>query len=206
MKKFDHIRANSYEEASQIIREGKGAVEAIAGGTDVLGSYKDRILPTYPEAVVSVKNIPDSDYIREEDSFLAIGAGATLKKICENALVKEKAEALAEAAHSVASPIIRSTATIGGNVCQDVRCWYYRYPDNVGGCLNCRRKGGDTCYAIAGENRYHSVFGGMSTGSCSACQQACPAGTDILRHAGAQMLSLSGWVSTPPKPQVQQQM
>lgn len=179
MKKFDHIRANSYEEASQIIREGKGAVEAIAGGTDVLGSYKDRILPTYPEAVVSVKNIPDSDYIREEDSFLAIGAGATLKKICENALVKEKAEALAEAAHSVASPIIRSTATIGGNVCQDVRCWYYRYPDNVGGCLNCRRKGGDTCYAIAGENRYHSVFGGMSTGSCSACQQACPAGTDI---------------------------
>lgn len=79
----------------------------------------------------------------------------------------------------MASPIIRSTATIGGNVCQDVRCWYYRYPHNIGGRLNCRRKGGDTCYAIAGENRYHSIFGGMSTGGCSSCQHQCPAGTDI---------------------------
>ncbi|MBQ4046460.1 MAG: FAD binding domain-containing protein [Lachnospiraceae bacterium] len=179
MKKFDHIKAASYEEAAQIIRDGQGKVDAIAAGTDVLGTYKDRILPEYPDAVVSLKSIPDSDYIREEEDYIAIGAGATLKKICEDPMIQEKAQALAEAAHSVASPIIRSTATIGGNVCQDVRCWYYRYPDNIGGCLNCRRKGGDTCYAIAGENRYHSIFGGMSTGSGSSCQLACPAGTDI---------------------------
>lgn len=178
MKQFDHIRANSYEEAARLVREGSGKIDPIAGGTDVLGSYKDRILPTYPEAVVSLKSIPGTEYIRKEEKYLAIGAGTTLKKISESDLVKENANALAEAAHSVASPIIRSTATIGGNVCQDVRCWYYRYPDNIGGCLNCRRKGGDTCYAIAGENRYHSIFGGMSTG-CSACQEACPAGTDI---------------------------
>ena len=182
MKKFDHIRANSYEEASRIIREGNGHIDPIAGGTDLLGTYKDRLLPTYPEAVVSIKNIPDSGYIREEGNTIAVGAGATLKDICESSLVNEKVPALAEAAHSVASPIIRSNATIGGNICQDVRCWYYRYPDNVGGCLTCRRKGGDTCYAIAGENRYHSIFGGMSTGAASACQQACPAGTNIAAY------------------------
>ena len=179
MKTFGYIRPGSYEEASGIIRQGEGRIDPIAAGTDVLGSYKDRILPTYPEAVVSLKSIPGTSYIREEDGQLAIGAGTTLKALSESPLVKEKALALSEAAHSVASPIIRSTATIGGNVCQDVRCWYYRYPDNVGGCLTCRRKGGDTCYAIAGENRYHSIFGGMSTGCGSACQQACPAGTDI---------------------------
>ena len=182
MKKFDHIRANSYEEASRIIREGNGHIDPIAGGTDLLGTYKDRLLPTYPEAVVSIKNIPDSGYIREEGNTIAVGAGATLKDICESSLVNEKVPALAEAAHSVASPIIRSNATIGGNICQDVRCWYYRYPDNVGGCLTCRRKGGDTCYAIAGENRYHSIFGGMNTGGASACQQACPAGTNIAAY------------------------
>ncbi len=182
MKKFDHIKANSYEEASQILREGNGTIDLIAGGTDILGTYKDRLLKTYPEAVVSVKNVPDSAYIREEGDCIAIGAGTTLKSVCESDLVKESAEALAEAAHSVASPIIRSTATIGGNVCQDVRCWYYRYPNNVGGCLNCKRKGGDTCYAIAGENRYHSIFGGMSTGQPSACQSQCPAGTNIAAY------------------------
>lgn len=179
MKKFDHISAKSYEEASRIVREGCGKIDPIAGGTDLLGTYKDRLLETYPEAVVSIKNIPDSDYVRETENAVVIGAGATLKALQDNELLKKYAPAVAEAAHSVASPIIRSTATIGGNICQDVRCWYYRYPHNIGGRLNCRRKGGDTCYAIAGENRYHSIFGGMSTGTCSSCQHQCPAGTDI---------------------------
>ena len=182
MKKFGHISAKSYEEASQIVREGNGTIDPIAGGTDALGTYKDRILPTYPEAVVSLKNIPGSAYITEEDDKLLIGAGTTLKDIAASDVVKERAQALAEAAYSVASPLIRATATIGGNVCQDVRCWYYRYPNNIGGRLDCRRKGGDTCYAIAGENRYHSIFGGMSTGTCSSCQHACPAGTNISAY------------------------
>lgn len=182
MKKFDYISANSYEEASRIVREGKGTIDPIAGGTDLLGTYKDRLLTTYPTAVVSLKNIPGSEYIEEKDDMIVIGAGTTLKHISENEIVKKYANAVAEAAYSVASPIIRTTATIGGNVCQDVRCWYYRYPHNIGGRLNCKRKGGDTCYAIVGENRYHSIFGGMSTGECAACQQACPAGTNIAAY------------------------
>ncbi|MBQ7991583.1 MAG: FAD binding domain-containing protein [Solobacterium sp.] len=181
MKRFEHIAARDYEEAARLVREGNGKTDVIAGGTDLLGTYKDRLLETYPETVVSIKNIPDSDYIREEDESFVIGAGTTLKHLSENEALNEKIPALAEAAHSVASPLIRATATIGGNVCQDVRCWYYRYPNEIGGRLNCRRKGGETCYAIAGENRYHSIFGGMSTGA-SACQESCPAGTDIAAY------------------------
>ena len=182
MKKFDHISAGSYEEASRIVREGAGKIDPIAGGTDLLGTYKDRLLLTYPEAVVSIKNIPGSDYVRDEGECIAIGAGTTLRHVADDPLVKAFAPAVGEAAYSVASPIIRTTATIGGNLCQDVRCWYYRYPDSIGGRLNCRRKGGDTCYAIAGENRYHAIFGGMSTGGCSSCQHACPAGTNIAGY------------------------
>lgn len=178
MKKFDHIKVRSYEEASRVIQEGNGAAEPIAGGTDLLGTLKDGLLPDYPEAVVSLKGIAGSRYIEEKEGMLAIGAGTTLKEISESQLIKDHCQALAEAAYSVASPLIRNTATIGGNVCQDVRCWYYRYPDSIGGRLECKRKGGDTCYAIAGENRYHSIFGGMCTGG-SSCQHACPAGTDI---------------------------
>ena len=179
MKKFDFIKAESYEEASKIISESNGTIDPIAAGTDVLGGYKDRLLPTYPKAVVSVKKIPGNDVIEDKGDRIVIGAGATLKNVASDELVKKYIPAVGEAAYSVASPIIRTTATIGGNICQDVRCWYYRYPDNIGGRLECKRKGGDTCYAINGENRYHSIFGGMSTGACPPCQGACPAGTDI---------------------------
>ncbi len=179
MKKFDHIKANSYDEASKIVREGKGTIDPIAGGTDLLGTYKDRLLTTYPKAVVSIKNIPNNKYVEDKGDTIVIGAGTTLKQLAENDILKKYAPAVAQAAHSVASPIIRTTATIGGNVCQDVRCWYYRYPHNIGGRLNCRRKGGDTCYAIVGENRYHSIFGGMSASSHASCQENCPAGTNI---------------------------
>lgn len=182
MKKFEYIKADSYEEASKIIKSTDEKIDPVAAGTDVLGTYKDRLLTEYPKAVVSLKHIKDNDYIKEEDDVIRIGAGATLKRIAESEVIKNNIAALAQSAYSVASPIIRSTATIGGNICQDVRCWYYRYPDEIGGRLNCKRKGGDTCYAIVGENRYHSIFGGMSTKSCSNCQHACPAGTDISAY------------------------
>ncbi|MDO4544724.1 MAG: FAD binding domain-containing protein [Bacillota bacterium] len=181
MKKFDHIKAASYEEASRIIKEKGGAAEPIAGGTDLLGTYRDRLLSTYPEAVVSLQSIPDTAYIEDGGDEIIVGAGTKLKDIAASDLVKEGCNALSEAAHSVASPLIRSTATIGGNICQDVRCWYYRYPNSIGGRLECKRKGGDTCYAICGENRYHSIFGGMCHGA-SSCQHACPAGTDIPEY------------------------
>lgn len=178
MKQFEHVNAASFEEAGRILKESGGTAQAMAGGSDLLGTYKDNLLKTYPETVVNLKKIPGFAALEEEDGCLKVGAGCKLNTIAQNQAVQEACPALAEAAYSVASPLIRSIGTIGGNICQDVRCWYYRYPDSMGGALDCKRKGGGTCYAINGENRYHSVFGGMSCHG-TPCAKSCPAGTDV---------------------------
>lgn len=179
MKYFKHVNAETFGEASEILKTG--TADAMAGGTDLIGIYKDRILKDYPETVVNIKSIPGIDNVEEQDGMLVIGAGCKLGKLEKMPLLKETCPALAEAAHSVASPLIRNLATIGGNICQDVRCWYYRYPNSIGGAFQCLRKGGDTCYAVCGENRYHSVFGGMHV-HATPCTKKCPAGTDIPKY------------------------
>ena len=85
---------------------------------------------------------------------LRIGALTTISEIAANPLIAAKYRALSMAAAEVASPQLRNQGTIGGNLCQKPRCWYYR------GEFNCLRKGGDRCYALEGENRYHCIFGG----------------------------------------------
>jgi len=175
MKYVDYIQAQSVEHASQEMLNG--AVLS-AGGTDLIGVLKDRLLPNHPEKLVSIKGLKELEYIREEDDGIHIGANATLRELADSELIKAKAPAIGEAAYSVATPNIRNTATIAGNICQDIRCWYYRYPNNLGGMLECKRKGGSTCYAIRGENRYHSIFGGEHIQG-APCSSGCPAGTDI---------------------------
>lgn len=177
MRKFDHINAESYEEASSALRSYKKA-EPIAGGTDLIGTLKKQILPDAPEAVVNLKTIKDASYIRDNGNTVSIGAMTKLCDIEDSDFLKTEEKAVWDAARSIASPIIRNEATIGGNICQDVRCWYYRYPHAIGGRLMCARKGGDECYAIKGRNQYHSIMGGMNTGK-NACSTECPAGTDI---------------------------
>ena len=106
---------------------------------------------------------------------------ATLADIAASPVVKEGWAALADAAYSVASPNIRNLATVGGNICQDVRCWYYRYPNSIGGRINCARKTGNLCSAMMGENRYHSIFGAAKVCE-TACTHECPAHTDISAY------------------------
>ncbi len=155
-KRFEHIDAKTVDEAASIMRAGKAT--AISGGTDILGAMRFEILPNYPEVVVNLKSIPGMDYIREEAGTLKIGALARLEDIAKNDLVKAKYAALADGAHHTATPHIREMGTIGGNICQLTRCWYFRIPDNRFYCI---RKGGKSCYAMAGDNRYHSIFGGV---------------------------------------------
>lgn len=179
MKPFEHINAVSFEEASALLlkaRESEAAV--LAGGTDLLNGFKQAILEEHPDTVISLKAIPDAAGISEEGGSITVKAMTKLTDVAESSVIREKAAALSGAARSVATPLIRNLATIGGNICQDVRCWYYRYPHTIGGRLNCSRKGGDTCYAIQGDNRYHSIFGGMKT-HATPCGSGCPAGTDI---------------------------
>jgi xanthine dehydrogenase YagS FAD-binding subunit len=161
IKKFTHIDAKNVDEAAAILRAGKARV--LSGGTDLLGAMRFEILPEYPEVVVNLKTIPGLEYIKEEAGMLRIGALTRLEDIVKTNLVITGYSALAEAAHRTATPHIREMGTLAGNICQMTRCWYFRLPDNR---FNCVRKGGKQCYAVRGDNRYHSIFGPVK--SCFA--------------------------------------
>ena len=155
-KKFAHVNAKSIAEASSILRGGKAAL--ISGGTDLLGTMRFEILPDYPEVLVNLKTVPGLDSVKEEAGMLKIGALVRLEDIAKSKLIQTKYTALAEAAHRTATPHIREMGTIAGNICQFNRCWYFRNPDNRFFCI---RKGGKQCFAMAGDNRYHSIFGAV---------------------------------------------
>ena len=125
----------------------------VAGGQDSLDWLKDRAKRT--SAVIDLTRIPELKGIRETADGIEIGALTTLTEIEEHPLVNERYRLLAEAAGKVASPQIRNVGTIGGNVSQDTRCWYYRAG------IDCYRAGGTTCYADTpeGMNREHCLFG-----------------------------------------------
>jgi NADPH-dependent glutamate synthase beta subunit-like oxidoreductase/CO/xanthine dehydrogenase FAD-binding subunit len=175
MKRFTHVDTLTVGEAVSILRKYKGTAKVIAGGTDLLGQMKDNILPEYPEVIVNIKTISGLDYIREEGQTLRIGALTRLEDIAKDRTVKDKYAIVAEAARRTASPHIREMGTIGGNICQSTRCWYYWVPDNR---FNCMRKGGKVCYAMTGDGRYHSIFGAARVVS-TRCSSDCLAGVDI---------------------------
>jgi len=120
--------------------------------------------------VINLKAItPSLDYIKEEGGMLKIGALTRLEDIAKSSVVQANYAALAQAALATASPHIREMGTIGGNICQHVRCWYFRKTENR---FDCIRKGGNMCYAMAGENRYHSIFGAIK--ACVAVNPPTP--------------------------------
>jgi xanthine dehydrogenase YagS FAD-binding subunit len=126
---------------------------ALAGGYDSLDWFKDRV--KQPKVVVDLEGIAELKGIRETPDGVEIGAMTTLTDVEEHPVIQARYGLLADAAQHVASPQIRNAGTIGGNVCQDTRCWYYRYG------LHCYRAGGNVCYADTpeGMNREHCLFG-----------------------------------------------
>ena len=175
LMKFNLINAESIDEAVTILNKNTDRASLMAGGTDLLGTMRFEILPDYPDTVINLKTIPGLDYIREDDSMVKIGALTRLQDIAGNPVIRERYTALAEAARRAASPHIREMGTIAGNICQLNRCWYFRKEDNR---FDCMRKGGQTCYAIVGENRYHSIFGGTKA-AAPPCSAGCPGNVDI---------------------------
>jgi xanthine dehydrogenase YagS FAD-binding subunit len=147
---FAYVRPTSLDEALKQLAGGKGLVHA--GGTDLLGCLREGVLA--PATVVSLSGIGTLRGIEETTEGLSIGALTPLSEVAASPLVRERYTALAEAAAQVASPQLRNQGTLGGNVCQKPRCWYYR------GDFACLRKGGEVCYAYAGENEFHAVIGG----------------------------------------------
>ncbi|HEX3227944.1 MAG TPA: xanthine dehydrogenase family protein subunit M [Pyrinomonadaceae bacterium] len=130
------------------------AARPIAGGQDILTTMKEYI--TRPTRVVNLKGIRGLDKIESDGKGgLRIGALVTLNQLEESPLVRRSFPGLTEAAHSIGTPQIRNLGTVGGNLCQRPRCWYFRLEEVV-----CLKKGGTECYAATGENKYHAIFGG----------------------------------------------
>jgi xanthine dehydrogenase YagS FAD-binding subunit len=151
LPEFTYVRPGSLSEALEHARS-EGAV-LHAGGTDLLGCLRDGVF-----SAGKVVAIGDLEELRGAsptgDGGLRIGALTTLAEVAAHPLIVERYAALAQGAASAASPQLRNQGTLGGNLCQRPRCWYFR------GDFPCLRKGGATCYAIAGENQYHCIFGG----------------------------------------------
>ncbi len=164
MKEFTHKNATTVDEAVSALQGGNAAV--IGGGTDLIGTLRFHCLPDSldPDVIVNLKTIsPSLDYIEDDGGTLKIGACTRLEDIAKSSVVQDGWTALAEAAHMTASPHIRESGTIGGNICQVNRCWYFRKENNRFDCL---RKGGGMCFAMMGENRYHAIYGAV--GGCIA--------------------------------------
>jgi xanthine dehydrogenase YagS FAD-binding subunit len=186
MKPFAHYNARTVDEALRLLAEYGEKAKLNAGGTDLLGVLKDRILPDYPEAVINIKTIPGLNSIAEDEEGISIGALTTLADLISSPLIAKACPLLKEAAGTVASPQIRNMGTVGGNLCQDVRCWYYRYPDEIGGRIMCFRKGGKGCPAAAGENQFHAVMGAKK------CHAVCPSDLAVALAALGATLTVAG--------------
>jgi len=152
MRNFKYIQPKTIDQASQLLADSGNAALPMSGGTDLLGLLKEDI--TAPEQLVNLKNLPGMREIEYSGEGLTIGAQVTITEIAESDSIPEQYKILPEAANVIASPQLRNVGTLGGNLCQRPRCWYYR------GDFDCLRKGGDVCYAVGGEDKYHCVIGG----------------------------------------------
>lgn len=148
MSPFEWADASSVEQAIELL-DKKSAIKA--GGVDLIDLMKERIAE--PKRVINIRNIRGLDYVKSEGGTLKIGPLMTLSRISEDATIREKFTALADAAGHAATPQVRNMATIGGNLLQRPRCWYFRNE-----AFHCRKKGGEKCYAQEGENQYHAIF------------------------------------------------
>ncbi len=157
MKAFEWTNPGSVSEAVKMLQVSGGDIDEaprpIAGGQDLLTTMKD--YTSRPVRVVNLKNIGGLNSISLTARGLTIGALVTLTELEEHAGVRTSFPGLTEAAHSIATPQIRNLGTVGGNLCQRPRCWYFRLEE-----VNCLKKGGSECYAANGENKYNAIIAG----------------------------------------------
>src|SRR6201984_2593592 len=153
MPAFQLYQPTSVADAQKLLDQHESDALVLAGGLDSMDWLKDRIRK--PKAVVDLSGIDELRGIRETSDGVHIGAMTTLTEVAQNPVIRQKYGVLAQASELVASPQIRNQGTIGGNISQDTRCWYYRagWP--------CYRAGGDTCFADTPTaiNREHALSG-----------------------------------------------
>ena len=150
MKQFQYVTANSAEGAVELVGNSG---RYLAGGTDLLGELKDFVIE--PDRLVNIKELPGIDTIVQGESSWSVGANTILQELASHTGIMSAFPGLAEATERVGSPQIRNMGTVGGNLAQHSRCWYYRHRD-----IKCLKNKGVMCYAREGENKYHSLFSG----------------------------------------------
>lgn len=150
MNRFEWTNARSISEA---VAQLNNAAAIKAGGIDLIDRLKEGL--DAPSRLINILSINGLDGVSEDaGKGLRIGPLVTLAELDTNRIIRSRYRALADAAGHAATPQIRNVATIGGNLLQRPRCWYFRQAE-----FNCRKKGGDRCFAIEGENQYHAIFG-----------------------------------------------
>ena len=160
MRGFELYDAGTVKEAVDLLTKHSGrTVKVVGGGSDIVGGVmKDWVqgkgMPL-PEVLIDITTIKDIVGIKTDGGGTTIGAATTLSDLIDNKDLASKVPVLTNAALSVASPLIRNFGTLGGNINQRPRCWFFRGED-----FNCYKKGGDFCYAVTGDNRYHAIIGG----------------------------------------------
>ncbi len=153
MKSFRWAEPKSVEQAVALLAAGQGKTYLMSGGTDLLGQLKEGIIEA--DVVVDLAAIPGLSDIRKDKDGLKIGALTTIAELASDPAAGQDYPGLRRAGSVIASPQLRNMGTVGGNICQRPRCWYFR---NAG--IICFKKGGDRCFAFEGRNKYHAIFGG----------------------------------------------
>src|SRR5215470_12945838 len=151
MQPFEYANPTSVKAAVGMLGSQWGEVEILAGGTDLISLMKEYLAT--PKRVVNIKNIKELGGIQDSKTGLRIGATVTIDELLENADVRKSFPSLTAAAHGIASPQIRNMGTVGGDLCQRPRCWYYRQ----GFGLLAMKEG--KSLVPGGENKYHAIFG-----------------------------------------------
>lgn len=196
MKNFTYYRPSTAEQAVGLLDAKWGTAELLAGGTDLHDLQKEYV--AQPDKVISVTGIGDLAGIKVESETVTIGAGTKLAEIAEHADLRKLFPGLTTPAGDIGGPQIRNMGTLGGNLCQRNRCWYFRDEH-----VNCLLKGGDKCFALDGENRYHAIFTQghkcviVNPSTLAPALIALGASAEVLGPGGKRTVSLAEFFRAP---------
>ncbi len=202
MNPFEFAEPQSVEEAVQLLTEESSGAEVIAGGTDLLSELKDGLRK--PRRLVSLAGIEELGGVRLQTNGVRLGASVTLARLVDDERLSSEYPILGQAARSIATPQIRSVGTLGGNLCQRPRCWYYRHPD-----FPCYKKGGVHCYGANGYNRNLAILGGGASVMVHPSDMAPPlitmdAGLEAFGPQGRRTMALRDFFAGPNEQQMQE--
>lgn len=197
MKNFKIAQPQSAEQVLALLSKGGENVSLIAGGTDLLTEIKEGVVE--PDLVVDLGAVKELAFIRKDKEGMHVGSMTTLADLASDQAIRTDYPGLHEAALSVATPQLRNVGTVGGNLCQRPRCWYYRDAKFV-----CRKKGGSRCFASRGRNKYHAIFGGgichiVYPSDLAPMLLALDAKVVIVSPRGEKALPLSEFYALPSK-------